>query len=289
MGDGLALWLAALASGIPKTLIGPLAGAFAGAWAAQGIAKRNADTQRRLEELRATNAAIAAGSSIANVCAALKRQYIRPLKAQYDKLAAELEEVRAGVSRRNFEFQADLQTLLPVHTALPMLEKLLYDRISATAGAMGLFTLLAQSHLNLQSALDERNAIILGIRTGPPKTPNELAQAYFGIPNEKGHRDTRYADCVRAIALYTDDCIHFSYYLTKELVQHARKLRAPVRKGFPPATQPNFGELENSGMLPVLGEDEMKVLRSLQIELTPSPANTAHTLSPFPRRPKAPR
>jgi len=267
MGYVLAPWVAPLAVDTLKILIGPLSGAFAGAWAAQGIAKRNADTQRRLEELRATNAAVTAASSIANVCASLKRQHVQPLVTTYNKLLADIEKARAGRAKQPFEFQADLKTLLPFPTALPMLEKLLYDRISAPAGAMGLFTLLGQSLVNLQSALDRRNAIILGIGARPVRESEELAQTYFGLPDKRGHTDSRYPDGMKAIALYTDDSILFSYALAHELVGHAKRLAASRKKGFPSAVLLDFKAIEDAGLLPVVGESEKKLFSALRIEI----------------------
>ncbi|WP_395444519.1 hypothetical protein [Caulobacter sp. UC70_42] len=82
-----------------KVVVGPLSGAFAGAWAAQGIAKRNAGVQRRLEELRATNAAISTTLSILSTCVALKRQHVLPMKTNYDAQKEELARSPGGPRR----------------------------------------------------------------------------------------------------------------------------------------------------------------------------------------------
>lgn len=266
MRDAILAWTFAAVPGALKVIVGPLSGAFAGAWAAQGIAKRNTDTQRRLEELRANNLAISAVVSIVNTLAALKRQQIRPLKTTYDKLVAELENASKTKSKF-FEFQADFHELPVVPTALPMLDKLLYDRLSVAPGAMGLHGLLSQSVGNLSSALANRNAIIIALRAGPTKVGAELAQFYFGLPDGQGHRDSRYRDSLNAVALYVDDGLLFGYYLALELAKRAEELATPERKGFPKPARVDFKAIKDAGLLPPIGDSERNIFNSLQIKL----------------------
>lgn len=248
-----------------RIVAGPLTGAFAGAMAAQGIAKRNADTQRDLQEARATNLAIGTLSALINTIASLKRQHVVPMRASYDELCAELERVRKARSKE-FKFDADLKSLLPMTTPLPMLEKLMYERISLSGGAMNLFALMAQSLGNLSGAMASRSQQIEELRLKGLRAPGELATIYFGLPDDHGHTDTRFRDTIHSIALYTDDAILFGVLLTNELVRHATKLFAGGRKGFPHPVRPDFQRLADLGLMPEIGETEAELLKSLQIE-----------------------
>lgn len=163
-----------------KIVAGPLTGAFAGATAAQGIAKRNADTQRDLQEARATNLAISATVALINTVVSLKRQHVVPMKTKYDELSAQLKRVRRE-RPKVFRFDADLNTLLPLVTTLPMLEKLMYDRISLPGGAMNLFALMAQAHGNLVGAMAARTQQVEELRLKTLKDPASLAATYFGM------------------------------------------------------------------------------------------------------------
>lgn len=255
---------AAALIGVAKVVVGPVSAAFAGAWAAQKIAKRNADQQRRLEELRATNAAISTTLSILNASGALKRQHVLPMKTLYEKQRQDLSLVEAGFGEKTFSFTADFKTLVLPAVATPVLEKLLYDRVSAPPGAMGLFAFLMQSVSNLSSMLEQRNSLIADIKGS--NDPKEVGPIYFGTRDSRGHVDTRYFDCMEAMQLYTDDTILFSYFLIRELSAHATRLATPKVRGFPPPTRVNFAELKSSGILPDVGQKERQLLRSLGVE-----------------------
>lgn len=251
--------------GTLKIVVGPLTGAFAGAWAAQGIARKNAEALRDLQEARATSLAIGTTHSIVNVVASLKRQHVKPMKEAYDGLYAQLK-LLAKTKAKPFEYEADFKVLLPLVTSMPILEKILTDRISLPPGVMGLFALLTQSIGNLNNALASRNEQVHAFRVKPDRPPEELAQMYFGLPNKAGMTDTRFPDTLSSIALYTDDTILFGILLENELVKHGRALFGKGRKGFPYPPAPNVKQLEDAGLMPSLGEVEMQMLKSLQIE-----------------------
>lgn len=187
------------------------------------------------------------------------------MKENYDSLLAQMEHAQRG-RLREFKFDVDLKILLPQVTALPMLEKLMYERLSLSGGAVNLFSLMAQSYGNLNSALASRTQQIEELRLKKVKDPQELAAVYFGLSDEQGHTDTRFRDTVHAISLYTDDTLFFAMFLTNEMVKHATRLSDRGRKGFPQPVRPDFQMIADLGMLPPIGDHEVKLLNSLQIE-----------------------
>lgn len=248
-----------------KVVMGPLTGAFAGAWAAQRIARRNSDIQRDLQEARATNLAASAASAVVNTVATLKKQFVAPMKTAYDALLARrTRELTAGAER--FAFEADLQAMLPIVTGLPMLEKLIYERISLPGGGMGLYSHLAQALGNLKEAMDFRNDLIEEFRSRKGRTSIEMAELYFGDRDETGHTDTRFRDNVAAISLYTDDSILFGVLLSNELMKHSQGLCKTKTKGFPSPVRLDFQRLAELDLLPPIGELEAELLKSLQID-----------------------
>lgn len=261
MGYEIADWFVDLL----RVVVGPLTGAFAGAWAAQAIARRNADVQRDLQEARATNLAASAASSIVNRLASLKKQHVAPMKRAYDELVIRRErELAAGAKR--FEFEANLQTMLPIVTGLPMLEKLIYEKISLSGGAMGLFSHLSQALGNLEAAMDIHNELIEEFRSKKGHTSAEMAELYFGDSNKDGHTDTRFKDNLLSIYLYVDDTILFGMLLTSELTKHVQGLGKKKIKGFPRPLRFDFQRLADLDLLPAIGETETALLKSLQIE-----------------------
>ena len=69
-----------------------LAGAFAGAMAAQRIGDRSKQRDILLREIRSTNAAIVVSLTICNAGLALKKQFIKDIHETYTTKKKELEE-----------------------------------------------------------------------------------------------------------------------------------------------------------------------------------------------------
>ncbi len=205
-----------------KLIIGPLAGAFAGAMTAQGIAKHNATIQRRLDELRATNAAVSAANATVAAAATLKQQYVDRMKQTYDILCDDRDE--AHIAGREFHFQADLETLPPFRTAVPMLEKLLYERISASRGLLGLFSVVVQSVGGVRDAIEARNIVVNALKARAPVPADELAEVYFGLVTKDGHADLNFPTSLEALAHNIDCVVLYGCVLAHELANHADTL-----------------------------------------------------------------
>ncbi|MES2724887.1 MAG: hypothetical protein V4656_17180 [Pseudomonadota bacterium] len=271
----LAPWVPPFVVGTLKIAVGPLAGALVGALTAQGIAKRNADVQRQLDELRATNAAVSAAVSIADLAATFKDQQVRSMKETYDKLSDARDAWAAGPRAMPFHFQADLEALPAFRAAIPMLEKLIYERINSSGAVLALFALIAQSAASVGDAVELRNTIVDELKARSPVPPDELADIYFGLVTAQGHADSRFRSAIEALASHVDGTLFGAYALAKELSKHAQSLavtkatrfRKPAqRKGFPQAAGAKFGPLEEGGLLPPLDADWEKYFAALKID-----------------------
>lgn len=268
-------WVSPFVIGTSKIVGGPLAGALIGALTAQGIARRNAEVQRQLEELRAANAAVSAAVSIANLAATFKDQHVQSMKETYDKLSDARDAWAAGPRAQPFCFQADLQELPAFRAAIPMLEKLVYERINSSGTVLALFALIAQSAAGVGDAIELRNKIVEELRAKNPIPPEELADIYFGLVTANGHADSRFRSAIEALASHVDGTLFGAYVLAKELakraeslaVTKARRFRKPAqRKGFPRAAKAKFGPLEERGLLPPLDADWEKYFAALEID-----------------------
>jgi hypothetical protein len=254
-----------LAPWVPEVLklfVGPLAGAFAGAMTAQGIAKRNATIQRQLDELRATNAAVIAASATVHAAAGLKRQHVRTMKNAYDELCLARDD--AHLTGGVFHFKADLQSLPPFRTTLPMLEKLVYERISTSPGPLALYALLAQSVGGVNDAIEGRNALVKALRARSPIPDDELADIYFGLFSADGHADESFPQLIEALVVNLDCTILFGCVLTDELAKHAKKL-SDKHKTFPEGARAEFDWLAKAGLIPPISDEDKKTFESLQI------------------------
>jgi hypothetical protein len=254
-----------LAPWVPDTLklfVGPLAGAFAGAMTAQGIAKRNATIQRKLDELRATNVAVSAACATVATAGSLKRQHVRRMKEKYGQVCAAREA--AQLAGQPFQFQADLETLGPFRTAVPMLEKLLYERISAASGVLGLFTVVVQSVGGVSDAIEGRNALVKALKARSPVPAQELAEIYFGLVTADGHADLNFPQTLEALVHNVDCTILYGIVLAQELAKHASNLSS-AHKDFPPGEKAEFGRLAKAGLIPEVTDDDKEAFKALKV------------------------
>ena len=206
------------------SLAGAGAGAVAGAWAAERIASQNGQTKRQIEELRGTNAAIAIAITTLNAFGALKRQHIAPMietyKVDRKRVLATVDEAEVKKQKTTVKIEVDFKFLPPPHTPINVLEDLIFKKIDATTGILSLFTYVSQAEQRLSQNIVQRNALIEDLRVNPRRSQEMVAEAYFGIPTAEG-LDTRYADIIEGLELYTDDCMAFTHALVEDLLSHA--------------------------------------------------------------------
>lgn len=258
MGYTLAPW----AIDFMKLFVGPLAGAFAGAMTAQGIARRNATIQRQLDELRATNAAVCAANATVAAAASLKQQHVDGMKQRYDELSAARDA--AHIARQEFHFQADLETLPPFRTAVPMLEKLLYERISVGRGVLGLFSIVVLSAGGANDAIEARNTAVKTLKSRAPIPAEELAEIYFGLVTSDGHADLNISSSLEGLAHSVDCVVLYGCVLAMELAKHAEGL-ARMNKGFPPAERVDFTALVKAGLVPKIDATDQLAFANLNV------------------------
>lgn len=81
-------------------MVGALAGAYFGAWAAQRNAASSKLRDELLSEIRSANRGIFLGLSILNVALSMKRQLISPLKVSYDEDLERLKQYKETLAPR---------------------------------------------------------------------------------------------------------------------------------------------------------------------------------------------
>ena len=221
-------------SNLVTALLGSLAGAFGGAWAAQRIANKNKLRDDLLKEIRNTNAAAMMLYGIANSHLGMKSEHIQSMRDKYEeeqtKLDLFLKAKKAGTvpPRQTFEFTADLQTLKPLLSPTEPIQRLMFDQISITGAALSVLPILLATIQSLNETLTDRNHIVEDWKKDRP--PN-LIQAYFGMEHDSVV-DQRYKMLVEAIYRQTDDVIAFSMMIGDALHEHAKDQRQKLRSHF---------------------------------------------------------
>ena len=212
-----------------------LAGAFAGALAAQRIGDRAKQRDTLLQEIRSTNAAIVISFTICNAGLSLKKQFVKDIYKTYITKKFELEEFqrRRAASQQSpdlpFEFQADFRTLQMPLVPIDVLRTQVYDSISATGRPLALVAALTGAVASLADTIQKRNALIERFRGLGPAGEAHLPAFYFGLPYGPGHVSTEFSDTVESLHSLTDDVIFFSELLGKDLVAHGNSILEQYR------------------------------------------------------------
>jgi hypothetical protein len=196
------------------------------------------DTRRDLEEARATNLAINATAALVESIANLKQQHVQPMVEGF-KLAKEGIAKPAGETIGKVEL--NFTKLLGPFTPLPMLEKLIYERVSPPPPCVGRFVHLDQLVKNLSQLIDARNNFISEVNSDPSHSTENLRALYFGLRNKDGIIDERHPDLIAELEFFTDECIRVGSLLAAQLVDHAHVLNPRgERKGFPKPSVADF-------------------------------------------------
>lgn len=120
---------------VETAIIGGM-GAFFGAWGAHKFLARAEARQSLVTELNNVNSALLLCFSICNSFLSLKKQHLRPMTQEYEKLKQSFEAFQNNV-RSNaksgpfvFEFLADGQTLPSINQPISILEKTVFEKVS---------------------------------------------------------------------------------------------------------------------------------------------------------------
>jgi nitrogen regulatory protein PII-like uncharacterized protein len=212
-----------------KAFVGSLAGAGAGAWAAQYIVEKSRVREELLKEIRNTNAAITLVFGVANTFLNVKMQHVQAMYENFNKdreAALEAKKKFTPGDKKQFRFTADIRFQNPPKVPLPQLQKLVFENIDAPTRAISLIESLDRSVDTLNSFLLMRNGLIEEF-----KHTGLNPDAYFGF--KVGDMiDERYASTIKAIYDSTDECIYFSKLLSEDLTRHGNKLKARVPRRF---------------------------------------------------------
>ena len=251
-------------SAFSTPLVGALAGAYFGARSAQRVAERGKVRDELTKEIRNVNAAIALSFGIANSMLALKKQHVAALKNDYDTERQRHEDYLAkrktGQIQGNspFVLKADFKTMPAVTHPLPVLQDIVFGRLSAVGRPLNLVASLGEVVENLNTSIAQRNELIEMFKTGRFPPGASIADMYLALPYGGGHVNQQYPDLVNAISSYTEHAIFFTHLLCKDLREYGSEVAETFKKRFkystPRVTEVDFKQVEASGQLPSADE-----------------------------------
>jgi hypothetical protein len=241
-----------------NTVVAGAAGAFFGALGAQVITSRGQAKQAIVAELNSVSAALSLCFVICNRFISLKKQFIRPMRDQYEQTQKHYCASRNAFHRAVFELHADLQTILPTKVPTQALERYVFERISIRGRALPVASEVFSAIDSLNNCLNIRNSLVDDIQRAslPPK---ELAERYLGLTNASGVRDEKFKTNIAAIYNQTDDCIFFTRTLADDLLDYGTRLRwrnAWKFRRLPRVGSVDWSEAEADGLMPPSKEYE---------------------------------
>lgn len=253
-------------SAFTTSLVGALAGAYFGARSAQRVAERGKLREELTSEIRKVNAALALSFGIVNSMLTLKKQHVAALKSAYDAERLRHEDY---VAKRKtgqiqgdapFVLKADFRTMPAVTQPLPVLQDIVFGRLSAVGRPLNLVASLGEVVENLNTAITQRNELIEMFKAGKLPPGANIPDMYLALPYGGGHVNQQYPDLVGAISSYTDNAIFFTHLLCNDLREYGNEVAATFKKSFkdpaPRVTEVDFKQAEADGMLP--NADEYK-------------------------------
>jgi cell division protein ZapA (FtsZ GTPase activity inhibitor) len=233
------------------TIVGALAGAGIGAWAAGHISEKNKAREQLTKEIRDTNAAIMLALGVMNCGVKLKKQHVKALKEDYEEQRKKCREIKAKMAAGQPQTEFPKMNLLELHEIAPPvahLQEIVLSRLSTAGRALASVTELADAVINLNTALKCRNELITKIKHNdfPPGARHE--HLIFGLPYGNGQTNEEYRDTVDGISSYTDDIIFFGSELCADLCEHAEVLIIRFKKSRLGGQTPEVHEVDLSGV-----------------------------------------
>lgn len=209
------------------SVVGALAGAGIGAWAAGYISERNKVREQLTKEIRDANAAIVLSLGVMNCGIALKKQHVKGLKEDYDAQRSKCRDIIAKMAAGHPQTEIPQINLLELQEIAPPvahLQDIVLSRLSTVGRALSAATALTDAVVNLNIILTRRNGLITRFKNNdfPPGASKE--HFCFGLRYGNGQTNEEYGDSVNGISLYTDDVIFFGCVLCEDLIEHAKLL-----------------------------------------------------------------
>lgn len=204
------------------TLAATLAGAFAGAWAAQRNNEKAKNIEAIKKEIQVSNRGIMLTLSSFNVALAIKKQYVNDLKEQYENELKRLSEYRNKRPRPPEPFEAVLMLhqLQTMNFPVEALQNVVMEQSSDKA--LRAITSLSESIELLNNAITRRNELIESFKAGAIPRGYTLDAMYFGLP-VNGNTNKEYGSSIEGIFLYNNDVVFYSLKLCEYLREHALK------------------------------------------------------------------
>lgn len=237
-----------------------LAGAFAGAIAAQRIAEKGKFREELVKEFQSTNSAIALAISVTSVALALKKQHINDLKSSYDadqkNFKAHKAKIENGQIAPNtqIEIKPNLLFLQGISPPIAKIQDIVLSRLSAVGRTIASVTALADAVENLNGALSKRNELLNSFKNNQFPEGATFADMYLGLQYQERHTNEEYGGSIKAISLYTDDVIFFSIKLYDDLQDHSatltRRYKSRLRGAPPRASTADFEKPRQNGLIP---------------------------------------
>lgn len=237
-----------------------LAGAFAGAVAAQRIAEKGKFREELVKEFHNTNAVISLTAAAASLAMALKKQHVKALKDSYDDDLKRFEEHKEKIRGRQiapdtpFEMSPNMLYLQGISPPITTIQDIVLSRLSAVGRTISAVTALANSVENLNRALSKRNELLNAFKSKQLPEGASFHHMYFGLPYGTRQTNQEYGGSVEAIYLYTDDIIFFSIKLCEDLRDHGEILKKRYKsrlRGSPPRISTvDFETPRKNGLVP---------------------------------------
>jgi hypothetical protein len=200
-----------------QTLLSGAIGAAVGSFATQSVISRYQQVSQARSELRATNHAINICFTIVNHYLGFKRQMVRPTVIAFEEANARVQAaLQAGPGQ--VELAADLTALPKSVLPIDHLETLVLEKVGMGGRGLSAAMQLRSAHDALNGALAERERMIHAFQAAN-FNGRQLAETYLGLETARG-ADTRFKDNIRALSLYTNDCIFFAHIAARDLRQH---------------------------------------------------------------------
>jgi hypothetical protein len=246
-------------------IIGPIAAAFFGTWGAQKLSEKIAHRNETIAQINAINFSIAWSSSILNTFISTKRQFILPLFLKFrDDEQKRGEQLKAKGPLQSLESQVrslsvEIRTMNAPYSMINELKEVVSTKFYPSTMALMLLPILIQSIDSLTSLSQERNIFITEFRNKALSNEERLA-IYFGEKLPNGQTDERNKNYINHLMTFTDDCIAYSLFLTKELQFTGLLLRTTLRNRAPKISSVDFAS----------SSDDLPDLEKYPIFLRPS-------------------
>ncbi|MBN3864670.1 hypothetical protein HCU66_20775 [Pseudomonas frederiksbergensis] len=237
-----------------------LAGAFAGAIAAQRIAEKGKFREELVKEFHHTNAVIVLAIATASVALALKKQHIKGLKEAYDEDQRNYQAHREKILNRQIAantplvINPNLLYLQEISPPIATIQEIVLSRLSTLGRAISTVTALTDAVANLNGALSMRNELLEVFKNKQFPEGATLEHMYLGLRYGEGHTNQEYGGSIQAISTYTDDVIFFCIKLCEDVRDHGeilnQRFKSRLRGDPPEISRFDFEGARQEGWIP---------------------------------------